>query len=102
MVIQQFTLRLIPWEKVNFVLLESQSFPRHEILRKQNQQFPWQPVIIMFIVLLVDGTFAASSDWVRYLFESSIYYLILTYFASIKFCDFRNLGKIMKFKTYKM
>ena len=49
--------------------------------------FPWQPVI-MFIVLLVDRTFADSSDWVRSLFEGGIYYHILTYFVSIKFCDF--------------
>ena len=50
--------------------------------------FPWQPVIIMFIVLLVDSTFADSSDWVRSLFEGGSYYHILTYFARIKFCDF--------------
>ena len=57
----------------------------------------------MFIVLvLVDSTFAASSDWVRCLFEGGIYYLILTYFVSITFHDFRNLGKIMKFNTHKI
>ena len=55
---------------------------------KINSMFPWQPVIIMFIVLLVDRTFADSSDWVRSLFEGGIYYHILTYFVSIKFCDF--------------
>ena len=57
----------------------------------------------MFIVLvLVYRTFAASSDWVRCLFEGGIYYLILTYFVSITFHDFRNLGKIMKFNTHKI
>ena len=55
---------------------------------KVNSMFPWQPVIIMFIVLLVDSTFADSSDWVRSLFEGGSYYHILTYFARIKFCDF--------------
>ena len=55
---------------------------------KINSMFPWQPVIIMVIVLLVDSTFADSSDWVRSLFEGGSYYHILTYFARIKFCDF--------------
>ena len=48
---------------------------------KVNSMFPWQPVIIMFIVLLVDRTFADSSDWVRSLFEGGI--VVITIFSLI-------------------
>ena len=52
-------------------------FTRREILRKEYQLILSQQVIKCLLSFWLIATFAASSDWVRRLFEGCIYYLIL-------------------------
>ena len=49
-------------------------FTKHEILGKENQLFPSRQGLLCFWLI---ATFAASSDWVRCLFDGGIYNLIL-------------------------
>ena len=86
-------------------------FPMHEILGKKNQKFPSRPVIKCLLSFWLIATFAASSDWVRCLFEGCIYYLILQLlnFAIFAICKNHEIPysqnlilakiRIVKFKT---